>query len=84
MAPTGVRTVSVLLAPMVAWLLYEINRDPVLLEQIREEIAPFMNVVQPKNDFGLAVWMAPEMRKVDVEGLVACRLTTGCKWRKIF
>lgn len=56
--------------PLAFWMLYEINRDRVLLEQIREEIAPFVDVVQPKNDFGLAVWMAPEIRKLEVEGLV--------------
>jgi cytochrome P450 len=57
-------------APLVFWMLYEINRDPVLLEQIRDEIVPYMDVVQPKNDFGLAVWMAPELRHVDIDGLM--------------
>ena len=57
-------------SPLVFWLLYEINRDRVLLENIREEIAPYMEVVQPKNEFGLAVWMAPDIRKVDVDGLM--------------
>ncbi|KAK0384526.1 hypothetical protein NLU13_8612 [Sarocladium strictum] len=65
-------------APLIFWMLYEINRDPVLVEQIRDEIAPYMDVVQPKNDFGLAVWMAPEMRNVDMDGLMEkCPLLKG-------
>ncbi|KAH8174965.1 cytochrome p450 domain-containing protein [Sarocladium implicatum] len=57
-------------SPLVFWMLYEINRDRTLLEKICEEIAPYMDVVQPKNEFGLAVWMAPDLRTVDVEGLM--------------
>lgn len=55
--------------PVTTWMLFETFRDPILLEQVREEIAPYIQSVQPENEFGLAVWMAPKLQNVDVEGL---------------
>ncbi|KAH7322737.1 cytochrome P450 [Stachybotrys elegans] len=60
---------------LVFWLLYELCRDPVLLEQVREEIAPFIDAVQPENEFHLAVWVPPRIEKLDIQGLLnRCRL----------
>lgn len=55
---------------LAAWLLFELYRDPVLLEIIREEIAPFVKVVQPQNQFGEGVWLAPELESLDMDGLI--------------
>ncbi|KAK5995489.1 Cytochrome P450 monooxygenase -like protein [Cladobotryum mycophilum] len=57
-------------SPLIAWMLFEIYRDAVLLEQIREEIAPYMKAVQPKNEFGPGVWVQPELETVDLDGLL--------------
>ena len=57
-------------SPLVGWMVFEIFRDPILLEQIREEILPYVEAVQPKNEFGLGVWMPPRLTKLDVDGLV--------------
>lgn len=54
---------------LISWMLTELYRDSVFLAEIREEIVPFLKVSQPKNDFGLAVWVPPEIEKVDVNGL---------------
>lgn len=56
--------------PLIPWLLFELYRDPVLLEQVREEVAPYVKAVQPKNEFGSAVWVPPVLEDVDVEGLI--------------
>jgi cytochrome P450 len=56
--------------PLTFWIIYEIFRDPVLLEQIREEIAPYVKAVQPKNEFHLGVWIGPKLEKVDIDGLI--------------
>ncbi|RSL80514.1 hypothetical protein CDV31_017117 [Fusarium ambrosium] len=55
---------------MVSWSLFELYQDPVLLEQIRDQVAPFVNVVQPKNEFGGVVWIPPKIEKLDIEGLM--------------
>lgn len=55
---------------LVAWLLFELYRDPVLLEVVREEIASFVRFEQPQNDFGPAVWVAPKLEEPDVDGLI--------------
>lgn len=57
-------------SPMVYWILLHICRDVVLMEQIREEIAPFVQAVQPKNDFGMGVWIPPRIEHLDVDGLI--------------
>ncbi|OAQ98352.1 hypothetical protein LLEC1_04971 [Akanthomyces lecanii] len=63
---------------LVAWMIWEISRDAVLVEQIREEIAPYVRVAQPVNDFGGAVWLAPELEYVDLDGLLTkCPLLMG-------
>lgn len=56
--------------PLISWMLFEIYRDAVLLEQIREEIAPFVKAVQPKNEFGSAIWVPPVLEDVDIGGLI--------------
>jgi cytochrome P450 len=57
-------------APLVFWMVLEICRDPVLLAEVREEIAPHVVGVQPRNDFGLGVWLAPRLERLDVEALL--------------
>ena len=56
--------------PLIFWSIFELCRDRVLLAQVREEIAPYVEVVEPQNEFGLAVWMAPEFKKLDMDGLL--------------
>ncbi|KAG6019948.1 hypothetical protein E4U41_003026 [Claviceps citrina] len=56
--------------PLVFWLVFELYRDPVLLEMVREEIAPFVRLARPSNDFGPAVWIAPTVRDLDLDGLI--------------
>lgn len=64
--------------PLIAWMLWEISRDVVLVEEIREEIAPYVRVTQPRNEFGAAVWVAPELEHVDIDGLITkCPLLKG-------
>lgn len=63
---------------LVAWMIWEISLDAVLVEQIREEIAPHVRIAQPVNEFGGAVWLAPELEHIDVDGLLAgCPLLKG-------
>ena len=56
--------------PAVSWMLAECYRDPVLLEQVREEIAPFVEIEQPEGDLGGGIWVAPVVRKFDVDALL--------------
>ncbi|KAJ4861735.1 ABC transporter transmembrane region domain-containing protein [Trichoderma breve] len=56
--------------PLIPWMLFELYRDPVLLEQVREEIAPYVKAVQPKNEFGSAVWVPPVLEDMDIDGLI--------------
>ena len=58
-------------SPMVYWMLLHICRDTVFMEQIREEIAPYVQAVQPKNEFGMGVWIPPKIETLDVEGLIS-------------
>ncbi|CAG9991512.1 unnamed protein product [Clonostachys byssicola] len=55
---------------LVFWMIYEISQDPILLAQIHEEIAPHVDACHPKNEFGPGVWLAPEIKTLDVEALV--------------
>lgn len=57
-------------SPLVFWMLLEIYRDPVLLEQIRDEISPYVTAIQPKNEFGMGVWISPKIETLDVNGLI--------------
>lgn len=54
---------------LVAWMLFELSRDVILLEQVREEIAPFVKITQPKSGFA-AVWVAPSIETFDMDGLL--------------
>ncbi|KAK2606251.1 hypothetical protein QQS21_003299 [Conoideocrella luteorostrata] len=56
--------------PLITWMIFELYRDPVLLEIVREEIAPYVKVVQPRNEFGSVVWLAPELEELDLNGLI--------------
>ncbi|VUC25459.1 unnamed protein product [Clonostachys rosea] len=58
------------ISTLVFWMIYEISQDPILLAQIHEEIAPHVDAVHPKNEFGPGVWLAPEIKTLDVEALV--------------
>lgn len=55
---------------LIYWNLFELYQDPVLLDQVRDELAPFVKVVQPKNDFGMAVWVPPRIETLDIDGLI--------------
>ncbi|KAM0428931.1 hypothetical protein ACHAPT_006732 [Fusarium lateritium] len=63
-------SVTVNSASMVSWSLFELYQDPVLLAQIRDQLAPFVHVIQPKNEFGGAVWVPPKIEKLDMDGLM--------------
>ncbi|CAF3587270.1 hypothetical protein SNK04_012899 [Fusarium graminearum] len=70
---TTVQTTS-----LVSWSLFELYQDPVLLSQIREQITPCVQIVQPNHDFGGAVWIPPQIKKLDLEGLLTkCPLLQG-------
>ncbi|CAM1509043.1 Fc.00g027820.m01.CDS01 [Cosmosporella sp. VM-42] len=55
---------------IISWSLLELYKDPVLLEQVRDEIGPFVKVVQPENDFGGAVWVPPKIETLNMEALL--------------
>nr|POE56792.1 cholesterol 7-alpha-monooxygenase [Quercus suber] len=60
------------------WLVNRIYADKVLLELIREEIAPYAHVVRPKREFEF-VEEPPVFDRWDVDGLVAkCPLLKSC------
>lgn len=55
---------------LTVWMLFEICRDTVILEQIREEIAPYIQIVEEENHFGSAVWLPPKIKVLDMQGLI--------------
>ncbi|KAF5665363.1 cytochrome P450 monooxygenase 7B1 [Fusarium heterosporum] len=55
---------------LISWSLFELYQDRVLLSQIREQITPFVEIVLPRNEFGGAVWIPPQIKKLDLEGLL--------------
>lgn len=55
---------------LISWTLLEIYRDPAFREEIRDEISPYVKIVEPENEFSLAVWIPPKIEKLDVEGLM--------------
>ncbi|KAM5345833.1 hypothetical protein ACJ41O_011694 [Fusarium nematophilum] len=57
-------------ASLISWSLFHLYQDPVLLAQIRDEIRPFVKVVQPANEFGGAVWVPPKVDKLDLDALL--------------
>lgn len=62
-------------ATLIAWMLFEISRDAVLLAEILDEIAPFVHVIRPEKSFRLGVWVPPKISKMDLRGLLeACPL----------
>ncbi|KPM40290.1 hypothetical protein AK830_g6299 [Neonectria ditissima] len=58
-------------ASLISWSILELYQDPVLLEQVRDEIAPFVSIVQPKHGFGESVWVAPKIENFDLDALLA-------------
>lgn len=56
--------------PLTAWSLLELYQDPVLLVQVRDEIAPFVNIVQPRHEFGASVWVPPRVETIDLDALM--------------
>ncbi|KAF4992878.1 hypothetical protein FGRMN_6879 [Fusarium graminum] len=63
---------------LISWSLFELYQDRVLLSQIREQITPFVEIVLPRNEFGGAVWIPPQIKKLDLEGLLTeCPLLQG-------
>lgn len=62
---------------LVFWMLERIFADKQLLAMIREEVAPFVRVVQPKQEF--PVPEAPRLESVDMQGLTEqCPLLKSC------
>lgn len=55
--------------PLIFWMLNHIYADEDLLAKLREEVAPYVRAVQPKQTFGIAE--APQMQSVDQDGLLA-------------
>lgn len=56
--------------PLTAWSLLELYQDPVLLVQVRDEIAPFVNIVQPRHEFGASVWVPPRVETINLDALM--------------
>ncbi|KAF4547978.1 Hypothetical protein D9617_33g038420 [Elsinoe fawcettii] len=54
--------------PLIFWVITRVYADPTLLEQIREEVRPFVKVNIPKQEF--AVPELPHLEDVDHEGLL--------------
>lgn len=54
--------------PLIFWMLNHIYADPALLAKLREEVAPWIKVVQPKQSFGIPE--PPRLESVDQKGLV--------------
>lgn len=63
--------------PAVFWMLNHIYADKELLEALRTEIAPYVKVVQPKQEF--PVPEHPRLESIDEEGLATkCPLLKSC------
>lgn len=63
--------------PLVFWMLNHIYADKDLLAQLREEIAPYVRVIQPKQE--LAVPELPRFEAFDVDALCTqCPLLKSC------
>lgn len=54
--------------PLMFWMLSHIYADKDLLAKLREEVAPYVRAVQPKQSFGIAE--PPRLESVDQKGLV--------------
>lgn len=63
--------------PLIFWMINRIYADKALLAMLREEIAPYVRAVQPKQDFPIPE--PPHIEDFDVEGLsVNCPLLKSC------
>jgi cytochrome P450 len=62
---------------LVFWMINRIYSDPSLLAKLREEIAPYVDAVQPKQEF--PVPEPPRLEAFDVDGLCNnCPLLKSC------
>ena len=62
---------------LVFWMVNRIYSDPSLLAKVREEIAPFAQAVQPKQEF--PVPEPPRLEAFDIDGLCNnCPLLKSC------
>lgn len=62
---------------LVFWMINRIYADPQLLTKLREEISPYVQALQPKQE--LAIPEPPRLETFDVEGLCAnCPLLKSC------
>ncbi|KAK5111219.1 hypothetical protein LTR62_005247 [Meristemomyces frigidus] len=62
---------------LIFWMINRICADKALLEMVREEIAPYVKVVQPKSDLPIAE--APRLETFDIDGLCNnCPLLKSC------
>lgn len=63
--------------PLIFWMLNHIYADRILLEMLREEVAPYVRAVQPKQE--LSIPEPPRLQHVDQTGLLAnCVLLKSC------
>ena len=53
--------------PAVFWMLNHIYSDKILLDALRKEVAPYIHVAHPKQEF--AIPELPRLEHVDMEGL---------------
>jgi hypothetical protein len=64
--------------PLVFWMITHIYADRTLLAMLREEVAPFVKIVQPAKT-GLPIEETPRIEDIDVEGLCTkCPLLKSC------
>lgn len=63
--------------PLIFWMLNHVYADKDLLAKLREEVAPYVHAIQPKQAFGIPE--PPRLEAVDQEGLLAhCPLLKSC------
>lgn len=63
--------------PLIFWMIEHIYADKALLEMIREEIQPYAQIIQPRNN--LAIAEPPRLEKFDLDGLCSkCPLFKSC------
>ncbi|KAK3673650.1 hypothetical protein LTR78_006555 [Recurvomyces mirabilis] len=62
---------------LIFWMINRIYADKALLAMVREEIAPYVRVVQPKSDLPIAE--SPRLETFDIDGLCnSCPLLKSC------
>lgn len=62
---------------LIFWMINRIYADPELLGRVREEIQPYVNAVQPKQEFPVAE--SPRLGSFNIDGLCSsCPLLKSC------